>query len=352
MTSELPRASTGALGGTLPRAGTALPPRRRWAGLAIALVLLPLLTATLSTLRSELSLGTVLLLYLLIVVPTAAVGGVGPGFLVAAVSFLLANWFLVPPFHTLSVDRRDSIIELIVFAVVAGVVSATVHLAAREQSNAARSRLESQVLSRFTSEPVSPVTLDGVLDEVRSTFGMTSAALVQRDGAGAVVARVGPVESGRPSISVPASDTLLLVAHGPPTLFAEDRRFLSRLAANTARGRGSSSPSRPRAEELAALNRARSAQPLRLDQRSHEVVAHEHQQGGGYRMRPTAGVDACKVFKQPATVAQRDASGTAVEFVVVIHESPPGCRGRSRLRCSRGVARTLTFRITPGHSHG
>jgi K+-sensing histidine kinase KdpD len=260
MTSQLQRAPTGAPGGTLPRAGTRLPAGRRWAGLATALVSLPLLTAALSTLRQELSLGTVLLLFLLVVVVTAAVGGLGPGALAAVFSFLLANWFLVAPFHTFSVDRRDSIVELVVFVVVAGVVSATVHLAAREQSNAARSRLESQVLSRFTSAPVSPVTLEGVLEEVRTTFGMTSAALVHRDGAGAVAARVGPHEEGRPSISVPASETLLLVAHGPD-LFAEDRRFLGRLAANAARAWEGQQLAEQAAlaEKLAAVDRARSA---------------------------------------------------------------------------------------------
>jgi len=260
MTSELQRASTSEPGGTLPRAGTRLPANRRWTGLAIALIGLPMLTATLATLRDEVSLGAVLLLYLLIVVLTAAVGGLGPGALAAAVSFLLANWFLVPPYHTLSVDRRDSIIELIVFAVVAGVVSATVHLAAREQANAARSRLESQVLSRFNSQPVSLVTLDSVLDEVRATFDMTSAALVHRDAPGAVVARVGPHETGRPSISVPASESLLLVAHGP-TLFAEDRRFLTRLAANAARAWEGQllAEQAARAEGLASVDRARSA---------------------------------------------------------------------------------------------
>jgi len=260
MTSELQRAPISGPGGTLPRAGTRLSANRRSVGLTITLIGLPLLTATLWALRDELSLGAVLLLYLLVVVLTAAVGGLAPGALAAVVSFLLANWFLVSPFHTLSVDRRDSIIELFVFVVVAGVVSATVHLAAREQADAARSRLESQVLSRFTSEPVSLVTIDGVLDEVRATFGMTSAALALRDLPGTVVARVGPFDTGRPSISVPASEDLLLVAHGP-TLFAEDRRVLARLAATAARAwEGHElTEQAARAEALEAVDRARSA---------------------------------------------------------------------------------------------
>jgi len=260
MTSTPPTASGIELDRTLPRSGTRLAAGRRWAGLALALVGLPLLTATLAEFGDELSLGAVLLLYLLVVVLIAAIGGIGPGAVAVVGSLLLANWFLVPPFHTLSVDRRDSIVELIVFAVVAGVVSATVHLAAREQANAARSRLESQVLARFTSAPVSQVTLDGVLNEVRATFGMTSAALVLRDAPATEVARVGPLETGRPSISVPASDTLLLVAHGP-TLFAEDQRVLSRLAATAARaweGRELTEQA-AKAEQLESVDRARTA---------------------------------------------------------------------------------------------
>jgi len=240
--------------------GTRLSANRRWTGLGIALIGLPVLTATLSALGEDMSLGAVLLLYLLVVVLIAAVGGFGPGALAAVVSLLLANWFLVPPFHTLFVDRRDSIVELVVFGVVAGVVSATVHLAAREQARAARSQLESRVLGRFTAQPVSLVTLDGVLNEVRATFGMTSVALVRRDATEEVVARVGPPETGRPSISVPASESLLLVAHGP-TLFAEDRGFLTRLAANAARAWEGQQLAEQAAlaDRLAAVDRARAA---------------------------------------------------------------------------------------------
>lgn len=260
MTSQSTPASAAEPSKELPRVGTRLSASRRWTGLGIALIGLPVLTATLSVLREDLSLGAVLLLYLLVVVLIAAVGGLGPGALAAVVSLLLANWFLVPPFHTLFVDRRDSIIELVVFAMVAGVVSATVHLAAREQARAARSRLESRVLSRFTSQPVSLVTLDGVLNEVRTTFGMMSVALVRRDAPDDVVARVGPLETGRPSISVPASESLLLVAHGP-TLFAEDRGFLTRLAANAARAWEGQQLAEQAAlaDRLASVDRARAA---------------------------------------------------------------------------------------------
>ena len=47
-----------------------------------------------------------------------------------------ANWFLIPPYHTLAIESRDSVVELVVFVVVAVVVSLTVELAARERARA------------------------------------------------------------------------------------------------------------------------------------------------------------------------------------------------------------------------
>lgn len=153
--------------------------RRRWTGLALAVAGPPLEAALLSTARPVLALGSVLLLYLPLVVHTAAVGGLAPGMVAAIASFLLANWFFVPPFHTFTMESRDSVIELIVFLVVAVIVAVTVHLAAREQANAARSRFESQLLARFNAERISDLAVTEVLEEVRATFGMDSAALVR-----------------------------------------------------------------------------------------------------------------------------------------------------------------------------
>ncbi len=237
-----------------------LSPRRRWTGLALAVVGPPLETAILSTARPDLALGSVLLLYLLLVVVTAAVGGLGPGVLAATASFFLANWFFVPPFHTLTVESRDSVIELVVFLVVAAIVSVVVHLAAKEQADAARSRFESGLLARFTAERVSDLTLADVLEEVRAIFHMDSAALVRADDPGAPLGIAGTAGSGRPSISVPAGEGLVLVAHGP-TLFGEDRALLARLAAAAARAWEAQQlmEEAARARDLAAADRVRSA---------------------------------------------------------------------------------------------
>ncbi|GIG41243.1 ATP-binding protein [Cellulomonas phragmiteti] len=108
-------------------------PTRRWTGLGLVVVGLPLTTAALLTVRGQVALGSVLLVHLLVVVVVSAVGGLLPGLVAAAASVTLANWYFTPPFHTLAVERQDVLIELVVFAAAAVVVAATVELAARDR---------------------------------------------------------------------------------------------------------------------------------------------------------------------------------------------------------------------------
>jgi two-component system sensor histidine kinase KdpD len=99
-------------------------------------VLLPVLTVVLIACRGHLALGSVLLLYLLASVVVAVVGGLVAGVVAAVAAFALANFFLTPPYHTLAVDDRDSVIELVVFLLVTVTVSGLVDLAARRQAAA------------------------------------------------------------------------------------------------------------------------------------------------------------------------------------------------------------------------
>jgi two-component system, OmpR family, sensor histidine kinase KdpD len=109
---------------------------RRWLGVLLGVVGLPALTALLVAVRGDLALGSVLLLYLLATVVISVVGGLVAGLAAALASFALANFFLTPPYRTLAVDDRDSVIELVVFLLVAVTVSGLVDLAARRQAAA------------------------------------------------------------------------------------------------------------------------------------------------------------------------------------------------------------------------
>jgi K+-sensing histidine kinase KdpD len=246
--------------GPLPRAHSGLPTARRRGGLLLAALALPTLTAVLVMLRGTLALASVLLLYLLLVVAVALIGGTVPALLAAVASFLLANWYLTPPYHTFVVEQRDQLIALAVFVVVAIIVSVTVELAARQRVTAERSRIEAEVLARFTGAPVSDTSLATVLEQVRTVFGMTSVALLERHGEREEpVEVVGPRLSGVPAISVDAGPSLRLVAEGPE-LFGEDRRLLARLAATAAHAWESQrlADSAARGRQLAEIDRLRS----------------------------------------------------------------------------------------------
>jgi len=245
----------------LPRPTPGVPMGRRRLGLGVALVGLPLLTLVLVQADGALGLGSVLLLYLLLDVVAAAIGGLPAGVVAAVVSVLAANWFFVTPFHTLAVGTRDSVVELVVFAVVALIVSLTVDLAARDRAYATRSGLEAALLARFAAMPAAELSLPDALERVRTTFGMTSAALVREPtpatAARTVVASVGPRSDAPPSIRIAAGPGLALEAHGP-TLFAEDRRLLERLAAAAARA-WEGQRLAAQADALAETDRGRSA---------------------------------------------------------------------------------------------
>jgi K+-sensing histidine kinase KdpD len=214
--------------------------------------------------RGDLDLASVLLLYLMGVVVVSLVGGLTAGVLAAVLSFLVANFFLTPPYHTFAVEDRDSVIALVVFLLVAVTVSVLVDIAASRQAAAARSEAEADVLGRMAAEPLAERSAEDVLAEVAGTFGLTGVALVESDddtGAdGTVLARVGPAFHGPGTVNVSAGGNRRLLGAGPE-LFAEDRRLLENLAlaASSAVDAQALAGEASRARELAEVDRLRSA---------------------------------------------------------------------------------------------
>ncbi len=87
--------------------------------------------------RSSLSVASVALLFLVPVVAAALGGGVWPALATAVGADLLVNFFFVPPFHTFAVERRDNLIALVVYLLVAGSMAAAVEVATRQREHAA-----------------------------------------------------------------------------------------------------------------------------------------------------------------------------------------------------------------------
>ena len=123
----------------------AISTRRLLAG-ALLLAGLPLLTLALTAARTHLDLTDELLLYLIVVVAVAIVGGFWPAVAAAIGASLLINWYFTPPLHTLTIDQPRNLLALLLFVTVAVTVSSVVHLAARRAVQAARSSEEAASL--------------------------------------------------------------------------------------------------------------------------------------------------------------------------------------------------------------
>jgi len=160
------------------------------------------LTLSLIPLRGSLGLAEVALLYLVPVVAAGGIGGMWAGLPAALGADLLVNFFFVPPYHTLLADRREHVIVLVVYILVAASVSLAIDLAARQRAHAARRETEARLLAAATASPVTDDTLTSLLSEIREAFGMQAVALVESLPTGEhPVAMVGALGDGRPTLS-------------------------------------------------------------------------------------------------------------------------------------------------------
>ncbi|MDQ1668437.1 MAG: two-component system, OmpR family, sensor histidine kinase KdpD, partial [Actinomycetota bacterium] len=236
----------------LPQLKGSLTIHRRLEGVALAVLLPPLLSLLLATQREDLNLISDVLLFLLLVVVVALVGGVLPAMLAAVAGSLLLNYYFVPPLHTLTIRETNNALALVVFVLVAALVSSVVDLAARRTRQAARATAESETLATLAGSILRGETaLPALLERVREAFGLTSVTLLERTphgstGRGATargpadewtpVASAGADPCERPAdadTEVPAGDTLLLALRGR-SLHAEDQRIIGAFAAQAA----------------------------------------------------------------------------------------------------------------------
>ncbi|MBX9359690.1 sensor histidine kinase KdpD [Streptomyces sp. WAC04114] len=227
-----------------------------------------LLTLLLSNVVPDVGLANDMLLFLTLTVAAALLGGLLPALASAVVGSLLLNWFFTEPVHTLTIADPKNIVAIAVFVGVAVSVASVVDLAARRTEQAARLRAESEILSYLAGSVLRGETsLEELLERVRETFGMRSAALLERENDTAPWTCAGSVgESpvvGRPEdadVDVPVGDHMALALSGR-VLPASDRRVLSAFAAQAAvvLDRQRLKSEADQARELAEGNRIRTA---------------------------------------------------------------------------------------------
>jgi two-component system sensor histidine kinase KdpD len=239
-------------GRVLPRVSSGLTARRRLTGLIVGAVLLAILVPVCAALRSNISFGSDLLLFLLTVVIVSLVGGLLPAVAVAVAASVLLDYFFVSPIHEFSVASSDNVLALVVFIAVAGLVSQVVNLAARRNSEAARSNAEAETLSTLAGSLLrGEQALPALLQRVQETFAVHSVTLLRRENAAPVsagaaagglrgtwscLASIGADPCLRPEdgdAETPIGDDLKMVLRGR-VLAAEDQRVLAAFATQVA----------------------------------------------------------------------------------------------------------------------
>ncbi|MFJ9120311.1 ATP-binding protein [Streptomyces sp. NPDC102394] len=215
----------------------------------------------------DVGLANDMLLFLTLTVAAALLGGLYPALASAIVGSLLLNWYFTPPVHTFTIADPENIVAIAIFIGVAVSVASVVDLAARRTDQAARLRAESEILSYLAGNVLRGETrLEELLERVRETFGMESAALLERAGETdpwTCAGSVGPRPCQDPDaadVDVPVGDHMSLALSGR-VLPAADRRVLAAFAAQAAvvLDRQRLRQEADHAKELAEGNRIRTA---------------------------------------------------------------------------------------------
>jgi two-component system sensor histidine kinase KdpD len=202
---------------------------RRATGLVLAAVSMPLLTLILTSARTNLSLSTEFLCYLVLVLALATWGGVVAGLVSAVAASALENYYFVPPLHTLRISRPNDVVSVIAFLVFAAGASVLMSGFTRRSQEAERARAEAQVLATAVATAgTSHDDLLPLLDSFSAVFDASSVALLSRDGEAwrnDVVSGPTPRE-GAPSEIFPIDDEYELLLQDV-TLDGEARSLVS-----------------------------------------------------------------------------------------------------------------------------
>ena len=148
-------------------------------------VTLALVTVVLLALRAQIDIVNVAMAYLLCVLLVALRAGRGPAILVAISAFVLFDFFFLPPFNTVTVASTDHVIALVVFLIVALVISGLVS-DARERARAAeQEEARATLLFHLNEGLVADRSLDDILttivQHVVQVYGAAHAAILTRE---------------------------------------------------------------------------------------------------------------------------------------------------------------------------
>ena len=223
----------------LPRvSGGALSARRQLWAFALALIGGPLLTWLLVSIRSDETITADVLAYQLLVVLVSLVGGIWPAVFAAVMSAFTLNYFFVAPYYTASIADPRNVWALILYVVIAVLVSFVVDRAARAARAAQRSEAEAELLATVAGSVLrGESAIPAMVSRTRESLGLAGVRLIGPDGI--PIATDGePLRDGRFEAvgigrTIDGSPRATLELHGHP-LDDSERRLVDAMAAQLA----------------------------------------------------------------------------------------------------------------------
>ncbi|TPW73754.1 ATP-binding protein [Schumannella sp. 10F1B-5-1] len=242
----------------LPRLGGALSLRRRAAGFAIALIGGPLLSWALVSLRTEDSITSDVLSYQLLVVVVALVGGIWPALFAAVLSGLTLDFLFVEPLYTVTIAEPLHLLAIVLYVVIAILVSFVVDRAARQTRAARRGASEAELLATVAGSVLRGAgAVDALVERTREAFGLARVRLLDGE---TVLAESGERDPDAPLTRVAVGERATLELNGAD-LAASEQRLLAVITAqlDAALEHSDLAETASEVEPLAATDKVRSA---------------------------------------------------------------------------------------------
>ncbi|MEO7912486.1 MAG: ATP-binding protein [Roseiflexaceae bacterium] len=215
---------------------------------SVAIISTALVTLIMALSGLALEPANISLIYLLAVLVTATMAGLGPGIVASILSLLAYNFFFVEPLHILMVDNPQDVVRLISFLIASILASSLAGLVHRQTEQLGQRAAELESLYAVSQATSAQVDLDRILPVLATTAVellhargcVLSIQLGASERVFRVPARVPDVEQLHTTISVPLrveerSVGSMRVLPQPHQIFhASERRLVELLASQAA----------------------------------------------------------------------------------------------------------------------
>ena len=213
----------------LPHSPRSLGASRVASGFAVTVLGLPLLTWFLAVMTTGDTLVTDVLAFQLFVVIVALVGGIWPALTAAVLASFSVDFFFVPPLYQLRIADPSHVVSLLIFLVVAVLVSVVVDQASSRSRAARRSAAEAETLATVAASIIrGENAVEALANRMRESFGL---ARVSIDYRGEQVFTTSTAETG--TVGAGAAQTVIEIGEDGRIVLegreiqASDRRILA-----------------------------------------------------------------------------------------------------------------------------